>query len=478
MKKKTLLVILLVSGAVLLASCGKSRPDQKTGSAGNVSDAPEDVSSEGMIEDTHQTEYGTELGSEAFTEVEDLLVEETEGEEEQDLILEDRETADTGQVSGAENVKTEENAETADPMAEKEEIKGAPESGAETAAGKIKETAGEKETENLTEAPDENMTEKMTESEAQDLMEDGGPVAAYLDQIGGLEASGQKWSVAYEDLKDGTQYSHKADEKMQSASVIKLFIMGAVYQYMCYPESDEEMINFGESYDGELRDTIEQMITVSSNEAANLLVERLGKGDFEAGKQVVNQFCQDKGFTQTSLGRRFMASDLSQGDNYTSASDVRKFYSEIYHGTLVNADASAKMLEIIKGQTLRNKIPSGLPQGFTSGNKTGEMPDGYGLGCIENDSAIVFPPAETGKEGYILVVLSNDLGGRNSEAQDFISRISSQTAQWYLNKAGATPEAPDAVSPDAQDVESLAQNGQNPDSQSGQVSEAGETAVG
>ena len=136
-----------------------------------------------------------------------------------------------------------------------------------------------------------------------------------------------------------------------------------------------------------------------------------------------------------------MASDLSNGDNYISAADVRKFYSDLYHGKLINEDASAKMLEIVKAQTRKNKIPSGLPEGFTSGNKTGEMPDGYGLGCIENDSAIIFPPEDTGKEGYILIVLSNDLAGRNGEAQSFISQISADTARWYLNQPQADAQS-------------------------------------
>ena len=94
------------------------------------------------------------------------------------------------------------------------------------------------------------------------------------------------------------------------------------------------------------------------------------------------------------------------------------------------------MLEIVKGQALKNKIPAGLPEGFTSGNKTGEMPEGYGLGCIENDVAIVFPPEGEG-EGYILTVLSNDLAGRNDEAIAAIQQISSLTAQWYLQNHGA-----------------------------------------
>ena len=61
------------------------------------------------------------------------------------------------------------------------------------------------------------------------------------------------------------------------------------------------------------------------------------------------------------------------------------------------------------------------------------MPEGYGLGCIENDSAIVFPPEGMG-EGYVLTVMSNDLGGRNSEAINVIVQISAKVVQWYTEQ--------------------------------------------
>ena len=120
-------------------------------------------------------------------------------------------------------------------------------------------------------------------------------------------------------------------------------------------------------------------------------------------------------------------------DNYTSALDVAAILKRICEGTLVNGDASQKMLTILKGQTVRGKIPAGLPEGFQSANKTGEMPEGYGLGCIENDSAIVFPPEGMG-EGYILTVMSNDLGGRNAEAISTTAQVSSMVAQWYTEQ--------------------------------------------
>ena len=280
---------------------------------------------------------------------------------------------------------------------------------------------------------EETESQAQTESEAVNYPE---PVNTVLTQVvSGREAMGEHWAVGYEDLESGKVCGYHDADVMQSASVVKLFIMGAVYRYMCYPPEGEEPVPFGEEYEGQLRETLNNMITVSDNDAANLLIDRLGGGDFKKGAELIGEFCKENGYVGTSIGRRFLESNPT-GDNYTSAADTRKFLSDIYHGKLVNEEASAKMLEIVKGQALKNKIPAGLPEGFTSGNKTGEMPEGYGLGCIENDVAIIFPPEGEG-EGYILTVLSNDLAGRNDEAIAAIQQISSLTAQWYLQNHGA-----------------------------------------
>ena len=110
--------------------------------------------------------------------------------------------------------------------------------------------------------------------------------------------------------------------------------------------------------------------------------------------------------------------------------------ADLYHGKCVNEEADAKMLELLKGQQVRHKIPAGLPAGFTSGNKTGEMPLGYGLGCIENDIAIIFSP----DYDYALVVLSSDLEGRNDEADHVITQISSFTASHLESLFSPDPE--------------------------------------
>lgn len=294
-----------------------------------------------------------------------------------------------------------------------------------------KEQKGE-ETEKETVKNEEEETESKETEDGNKREEEKGHQEGLIQELSGpaeeiyesflaaREKLGETWSFSIEDLENDRIYEYQAGEKMQSASVIKVFIMAAVYDRMCYPSSPKELIPAGESYDGELLDLLTQMITVSDNGAANELISRLGEGDFEKGAQVVNEFCEENGYPSTSIGRAFLEEN-PKGDNYTSAADGRKILSDIYRGTCVNEIASEKMLEILKEQTVKTKIPAGLPSGTVSANKTGEMPEGYGLGCIENDMAIVF--SEEGD--YILTVCSNNLEGRNSEAIEVIQKISS-----------------------------------------------------
>ena len=289
----------------------------------------------------------------------------------------------------------------------------------------VKETAKTPETAHVEENTEPESEARESETRESEIgTEIGGSQAVlnlHLDTyLDGEEASGAKWAISIQNLSDGARYEKNAEESMQSASVIKVFIMAAVYGKICYPAEGEEAIYAPEQYDGELKELLTNMITVSDNEAANRLVELLGNGDFEAGKQIVNAFCRENGYTGTHLGRRFLEENPTD-DNFTTAADCGKLLRAIYEGSCVSQEASAKMLELLKGQTRTGKIPSGLPQGITAANKTGEMSEGYGLGCIENDIAIVYGE----QQDYVICVLANDLAGRNEEAIQKIQEISS-----------------------------------------------------
>ena len=238
------------------------------------------------------------------------------------------------------------------------------------------------------------------------------------------EAQKEQWAVSVLDLKNGAEGDLNGDVKMASASVMKVFLMATIYDRVCYPASEDRHISFEESYDGELKQLITDMITVSDNTAANTLLERLGNGDATAGMAVVNEFCQENGYTQTSFGRKFLEAPAT-GDNWTSANDCSNLLASIWQGTCVNAEASGKMLEYLKNQTRTGKIPAGISDSDAiTANKTGELAGDYGQ-YVENDIAVV----EHGDHAYILCVLSEDLQDNGTA----ISRIQELSAQVYAN---------------------------------------------
>ena len=170
---------------------------------------------------------------------------------------------------------------------------------------------------------------------------------------------------------------------MQAASLIKLFIMGAVYENfdsLCDAYGADSVNNY-----------LNPMITVSDNDAANALVNMLGYGDDATGMDVVNSFCQAHGYTSTSMGR-LLLQDNTYGDNYTSVSDCGHFLKEIYQGNADTADTTLShtdaMYSLLKMQERRNKIPANLPEGVKVANKTGELDD------VENDAGIIYSIAK------------------------------------------------------------------------------------
>lgn len=217
------------------------------------------------------------------------------------------------------------------------------------------------------------------------------------------------WSVYVCNLLKDSQGSVN-EQQMEAASLIKLFIMGTVYE-----NYDAMTKTYGKEH---LDQLLESMITVSDNDAANTLVEYLGSSDSNAGMEVVNQFCQAHGYSSTSMGRLLLQGS-ENGDNYTSVGDCGRFLKEIYqicNGTAKTPSLShaENMYYLLKKQTRRNKIPAAIPEGVHVANKTGE------LSTVENDAGIIFDTAK----GIDLVVvfmsqgLTDTAAAQNSIAQN------------------------------------------------------------
>ena len=156
-----------------------------------------------------------------------------------------------------------------------------------------------------------------------------------------------------------------------------------------------------------LRQLCEAMITVSSNFAANLLIERLGVDNIRStvtklgadGMQVLRGVEDQKAFEK----------DLN---NSTTARGLLVLFEKLGRGAAVSKKADAEMIAILKRQKFNDAIPAGLPPGVTVAHKTGNITR------IHHDAGIVYA-----KRPYVLVVLVRGLQEQKDSAA-VIAKIS------------------------------------------------------
>ena len=205
--------------------------------------------------------------------------------------------------------------------------------------------------------------------------------------ISAEQAKGTSVSVYAENLSSGG-YASVGSSSQQSASLIKLFIAGCIYEHPDIPKTQE-------TYENETEELIHRMITISDNDATNTLVTRLGSGDSAAGMALVNEYCSKHNFPDTHMGRLMLDFNAAD-DNYTSVNDCGHFLSAIHGNELAGSE---NILSHMKQQERTGKIPAGVPAEIETANKTGELDD------VENDAAIIW-----GNQGaYTLCVILNQL---------------------------------------------------------------------
>lgn len=246
--------------------------------------------------------------------------------------------------------------------------------------------------------------------EQEGLAELKSEVEGYVSGLSG------EWGVYVKNLKTN-EYMTINEHELYSASLIKLFIMGAVYN-----EIEAGTI----TKDDHISGLLEIMITESDNDAANELCEILGNGDMLAGFDLENIHTRSIDCTytiqNTDLQNNREDSTIEyRGRNYTSPRDCGHILELIYRGQLCGPANSAEMLEYLKNQQTRYKIPQLLPEDTVIANKTGEMTG------VENDAAIVYSP----NCDYIICVMCNE-SPDNSEAISGIQEVS-QLVYNYFN---------------------------------------------
>lgn len=270
-------------------------------------------------------------------------------------------------------------------------------------------------------------------------------------------------AVEIRDLSTGYTSGYNMNAVMPAASTIKIPIMVEVFRQM---EAGKFDLNRRVELLGRDRDwgsgdiagsplgstfpvstLLEQMITVSDNTAANMLIRLVGRPN-------INATMRDLGLHHTHLADYIRTAEWSVRTSLrTTASDMVSLLTDMAKNQLIDEWSSKQMIAILEHQEINTLLPVPLPD-IPIAHKTGSFNDTL------NDVGIVYADAP-----YVIAVMTTDLPslpvGRNLIRH--ISKVAYANFQRYakwreangLDTAAAAPQAqptPEADVPDNGDV--------------------------
>jgi beta-lactamase class A len=223
-------------------------------------------------------------------------------------------------------------------------------------------------------------------------------------------ASTMKVPVMMELFRQAESGALKLEDPLPVRNEFRSIVDGSRYKLSEGDDSDREVYaKVGKSMT--LRELNEAMITVSSNFATNLLIERLDVQKIRAtvtrlgadGMQVLRGVEDSKAFEKGM-------------NNSTTARGLLVLFEKLGHGQAVSAAADREMIEVLKRQKFNDAIPAGLPAATIVAHKTGR---------IQHDAGIVYGPRP-----YVIVVLVRGLEDEK-KSKTLIAEVSK--AVWKSN---------------------------------------------
>ncbi len=249
---------------------------------------------------------------------------------------------------------------------------------------------------------------------------------AQLRQI--VSSSGAEVAIAYRTLDGRRQILIDADKPFHAASTMKVPVMIELFrqalartlslhdplpirnEFHSIVDGSPYALSEGDDSDKDvyaaagktltLGQLCEAMITLSSNFAANLLIEKLGVtnirhtvaslggGGMQVLRGVEDQKAFDKGLNNTTTARGLMV-----------------LLDAVAKGRAVDKRSDAAMIEILKRQKFNDAIPAGVPAGTPVAHKTGNITK------IHHDAAVVYAP-----QPYVLVLLVRGIEDQKQSA--------------------------------------------------------------
>ncbi|HXJ47387.1 MAG TPA: serine hydrolase [Candidatus Dormibacteraeota bacterium] len=232
-----------------------------------------------------------------------------------------------------------------------------------------------------------------------------------------IEKSGADVGIAFHTLDGKYEWYSRADESFHAASTMKVPVLielfhqvkdgklklsdplavqnefrsiadGSPFKLDAADDSEADLYK-AEGQTRTISQLAELMITVSSNFATNLLIEKLGVENIRAtvhsldaeGMNVLRGVEDGKAFEKGM-------------NNTTTARGLATLMTAIADGKAVDAESSKQMIKILERQKFNEAIPAGLPTGTVVAHKTGDITK------VHHDAAIVYT-----RRPFVLVIL-------------------------------------------------------------------------
>lgn len=262
-----------------------------------------------------------------------------------------------------------------------------------------------------------------------------------------IAMSGAEVGVYFRDLHSGDSVLIEPDLRVHAASMMKVPVMIQVFRdveagRLRFEDTVTVTRRFSSIVDGSpyelgveddsdstlysqrratVRELVDLMITVSSNLAANLLIEMV-----DATRVTESMRALGADSIEVLRGVEDIKAYEAGLSNTTTARDLGVIFAAIAEGRAAGDASCREMLEILARQAFTGGIPADLPVGTRVAHKTGLITR------INHDGGIVY---RNGQPAYVLVVLTR--GIEDPEVADrFIADLSRRVYQEVTQRAG------------------------------------------
>lgn len=259
----------------------------------------------------------------------------------------------------------------------------------------------------------------------------GGLKTEINNKLNSLEGD---FAVAFKNLSDSSEtFFINEREMFHAASTMKTPVMIELFkqagagrfslddsilvknEFRSIVDSSRYKMDINEDSEGELyeligqqrtiRKLIDDMITMSSNLATNILIEKVGAKNVT---QTMRSYGADsikvlRGVEDIKAYERGLS-------NRTTALDELIIYERLGRGQAVSETASQEMIGILKQQNFNEMIPARLPEDVEVAHKTGWITG------VNHDSGLVILP--DGRK-YVLILLSKNAPNRENVLSAF-----------------------------------------------------------